>query len=74
MRRLTMARIAIRILDAKTRALRALRRFVSKEEDGASAVEYGLLVALIAAIIVGTVATLGTKVLSGFTTVEGKLP
>ena len=40
------------------------------EEKGATAVEYGLLVALIAAIIVGTVATLGTQILAGFQTVS----
>ena len=48
-------------------------RFTS-EEKGATAVEYGLLVALIAAIIVGTVATLGQDVLKGFETVEKALP
>lgn len=48
-------------------------RFAS-EEKGATAVEYGLLVALIAAIIVGTVVTLGTDVLKGFQTVEKALP
>jgi pilus assembly protein Flp/PilA len=35
-----------------------------KNESGASAVEYGLLVALIALVIVGAVSTLGTN-LSG---------
>lgn len=48
-------------------------RFTS-EEKGATAVEYGLLVALIAAVIVGTVATLGTEIHTGFTTISGKLP
>ncbi|NWL35435.1 Flp family type IVb pilin [Paenarthrobacter nitroguajacolicus] len=48
-------------------------RFTS-EEKGATAVEYGLLVALIAAVIVGTVLTLGTEVLKGFTTVVNTLP
>jgi pilus assembly protein Flp/PilA len=37
-----------------------------RSEDGASAVEYGLLVALIAAIIVGAVATLGDTVVGAF--------
>lgn len=36
-------------------------------DRGASAVEYGLLIAAIAAIIVGVVFTLGTRVLAGFT-------
>jgi pilus assembly protein Flp/PilA len=42
----------------------AMRR---RNDDGASAVEYGLLVALIAAIIVGVVATLGGTVKAAFT-------
>ncbi len=37
-----------------------------RDEKGASAVEYGLLVALIAAIIVLAVATLGQTVLGAF--------
>lgn len=47
---------------------RAWRRFC-QDESGASAVEYGLLTALIAAVIVGTVATLGTTIEAGFQTV-----
>ncbi len=45
-----------------------------RDERGATAVEYGLLVALIAAIIVAVVATLGTQVLGGFQTVSDELP
>ena len=43
------------------------------EEKGATAVEYGLLVALIAAVIIGTVVTLGGQINSAFTTISGKL-
>lgn len=43
-------------------------------ERGATAVEYGLLVALIAAVIIGTVVTLGTKINTAFTTINGRLP
>ena len=35
-------------------------------EDGASAVEYGLLIALIAAVIIAVVRVLGQKVSNGF--------
>lgn len=42
-------------------------------DEGATAVEYGLLVALIAAVIVTIVAALGTKILAAFTLVEGAL-
>ena len=45
-----------------------------KEEDGATAVQYGIMVAAIAAIIVATVYTVGTKVHAGFTTVNGAMP
>jgi pilus assembly protein Flp/PilA len=52
---------------AKMQALWATR------EQGATAVEYGLLVALIAAVIVAIVASLGSKILTAFTTVDSKL-
>ena len=45
-----------------------------REEDGATAVEYGMMVALIAAVIVGTVVILGGKVNTAFTTVNDQLP
>jgi pilus assembly protein Flp/PilA len=46
----------------------------AREERGATAVEYGLLVALIAAVIVTVVATLGTKIQGAFQTVVNALP
>ncbi|MGA9753979.1 MAG: Flp family type IVb pilin [Desulfobaccales bacterium] len=42
-----------------------------KDESGATAVEYGLMVALIAAVIVTIVTTLGQQVTTAFTTVSG---
>ena len=41
-------------------------------EDAATAVEYALFLALVAAIIVGTVAILGTQVLGLLGSVEGR--
>ena len=41
-----------------------------KEDRGATAVEYGLMVALIAAVIVGVVATLGGQINAAFTAVS----
>ncbi|GAA3639283.1 Flp family type IVb pilin [Microlunatus ginsengisoli] len=38
----------------------AIKQFIS-DDEGATAVEYGLMVGLIAAVIVGTVAALGTR-------------
>ena len=43
------------------------------KERGATAVEYGLLVALIAAVIVATVALLGEAILLAFETVLAEL-
>lgn len=45
-----------------------------ESEKGATAVEYGLLVALIAAVIIVIVATLGTQVNAAFTAVSSELP
>jgi pilus assembly protein Flp/PilA len=50
------------------------RAKMASHEDGATGVEYGLLVALIAAVIVAVVATLGGKVAVAFSTVNNKLP
>ena len=41
-----------------------------KEEDGATAVEYGILVAAIAAVIITIVNSVGGKVNAAFTTVD----
>ncbi len=41
-----------------------------KNDEGATAVEYGLIVALIAAVIVAVVGLVGQDVLGGFQTVE----
>ena len=40
-----------------------------KDEEGATAVEYGLMVALIAAVIIGAVTLLGTSTNDAFNTV-----
>ncbi len=44
------------------------------DEEGATAIEYGLLAALIAGVIVATVTTLGTKIQGLYSNVESKLP
>jgi pilus assembly protein Flp/PilA len=45
-----------------------------RDEQGATAVEYGMIVAGIAAVIVTIVFGLGVKVNTAFTTVNNKLP
>ena len=47
--------------------MNALRNLL-KDESGASAVEYGLLVALIAVVIIAAVTALGTSISSKFST------
>lgn len=49
------------------------QRFFS-EESGATMVEYGVMVALIAAVCVAIVGTLGNEVKNAFTTVSNALP
>jgi pilus assembly protein Flp/PilA len=57
-------------LIARLQTLRAIRR----DDEGATAVEYGLLVALIAAVIVGVVTLLGAEIQGAFQDVVDALP
>ena len=45
----------------------------AKDEDGATAIEYGLFAALVGAVIVGTVATLGGQTDAGFVKMSSAL-
>jgi pilus assembly protein Flp/PilA len=47
-------------------------RFV-KNESGATAIEYGLIVALIAVVIIGAVTTVGTNLQSKFNSVASSI-
>ncbi len=49
-----------------------MTRFVS-EDDGATAVEYGLMVALIAVAIMATVGLVGDRLVAMYQTVAGAL-
>ena len=51
------------------KALTKLQARMTARDKGASAVEYGLLVALIAAVIVGVVAILGGQIANAFNSV-----
>ena len=44
-----------------------------QDESGATAIEYGLIAALIAVVIIGAVTALGTGVSDNFNTVAGAL-
>ena len=45
----------------------------AKDESGATAIEYGLIVALIAVVIIGTITAIGTKLNTKMTAVSTAL-
>ena len=47
-------------------------RFI-KNESGATAIEYGLIAALISVVIITAITTLGKNLTNTFTTVSGKV-
>ena len=51
----------------------AVARFV-REEEGVTAIEYGLIAGLIAVVIIGAVTTIGTKLNTVFTNIGNALP
>ena len=55
------------------KAMQHFNAWVANEE-GATAIEYGLLAALIAGVIIAAVTALGTKVSGLYSTVNSKLP
>jgi pilus assembly protein Flp/PilA len=48
-------------------------RKLFSDESGATAIEYGLIAALIAVAIIGAATTVGTNLGTTFTTIGGKL-
>jgi pilus assembly protein Flp/PilA len=50
-----------------------ITRFL-KDESGATAIEYGLIAALIAVVLVTALGTLGSKLNGTFTTIEAAMP
>jgi pilus assembly protein Flp/PilA len=46
---------------------------LARDEQGATMTEYGIMVALIAAVSIGVVTTLGTQVSTAFQTIVTKL-
>jgi pilus assembly protein Flp/PilA len=57
----------------KSLTARVVGTVVSAKERGATAVEYGIMVALVAAVIITVVAGLGTSLKGFYTTVSTKL-
>lgn len=52
--------------------MKLVARFM-KNESGATAIEYGLIAALISVAIIGGASAVGTGVNDGFTTIAGNL-
>ena len=48
------------------------KNFVS-DESGATAIEYGMIAALVAVVIIGALTTMGSKLNKTFTNVAGQL-
>jgi pilus assembly protein Flp/PilA len=54
-------------------AMQSTLNSVTDDEKGATAVEYGLIVGLIAVVIIGAVGTLGGTLLGWFNDINGQL-
>ena len=52
--------------------MQAFARFL-RDESGATAIEYGLIAALVAVVIIGAVTAVGTKLSTKFTTISSNL-
>ena len=52
--------------------MKTLARFIAND-SGATAIEYGLIAALIAVVIISAVTAVGTALSTTFTTVSGKI-
>jgi pilus assembly protein Flp/PilA len=55
------------------RTIKLIDQFL-REEEGASLLEYGILILLIALLSIAALTTLGSKVSAGFTAANGALP
>ena len=51
-----------------TVARKFVRKFITRQEEGATLAEYGLLLALIAVVCLAAITTLGTKISTMFQT------
>jgi pilus assembly protein Flp/PilA len=60
----------LKLYIAAQNKLASLKKFFSKKQEGASMVEYAILLGLITAAVITAIVTLGTSVLKVFTTVN----
>ena len=56
-----------------SKVISTIKRFLVKDNEGASLVEYGLLVGLIAVACIGAVTTLGGTIAAYFNNINGAL-
>ena len=56
-----------------TSAKKFVRKYVTRQEEGATLAEYGLLVALIAVVCIAAIALLGDKISTMFSTVANSI-
>ncbi|MDC8759242.1 Flp family type IVb pilin [Janthinobacterium fluminis] len=52
--------------------MNAIKQFI-RDEEGVTAIEYGLIAALIAVVIIGAITIVGTQLKATFTTIGTKL-
>jgi pilus assembly protein Flp/PilA len=64
--------VVVQVVSKMEASMNFVTRFV-KDESGATAIEYGLIAASIAVVIITAVQTLGTKLTATFTSVAGAL-
>jgi pilus assembly protein Flp/PilA len=56
------------------KTMQRLLKNLFKDESGATAIEYGLIAALISVVIIGAVTTIGTKLQGTFLMIGNTLP
>ena len=56
-----------------TAARKFVRKFITRQEEGATLAEYGLLLALIAVVCIAAITALGTKISTMFSTVAASI-
>ncbi len=64
--------MALRQCNGKLIMKNLLSRF-SRDESGATAIEYGLIAGLIAVVIIATITTVGTSLSAKFNAIAGNL-
>jgi pilus assembly protein Flp/PilA len=62
--------LGTKLLAAKHSAVAAVKKFVKGKEEGASMVEYAILLGLVTALVIAAVVTLGGKVQAAFNAVN----